>query len=495
VVVLEQSYTNLTKWSPLYLDVVGAFADSDDADEVPALLSATLGQVADAKDAVKQIEAAVAAGTNPFTVGKVSTATAVEAAATQVSVPKHEATYTNLLTEVFGSRLWVANAPASLLPPSGSSISATSPEYALGHVLGAANQRDQLKAAVRAAVADSSLDEVTAKALTAWLNKDRDARVGAAAAAAVSASTSPAAKALNAEDFTFKSNWIIGSEAWSHDLGASGLHHALSTGADVNLLLIDSTPYELPSADKAAPSQRRKDAGLYAMTYGNAYVASVAVYGDFAQTLRAFSEADAYPGPSVVLAYLPAASDETRALEVLKATKKAIEIGTWPLYRWDPSADARGKDVFELDSEKIKADLRTFLDRQNHLTELSARLPSFGEALESGAGTAMVAAQKRKAKAAFEALSGALEGPPLLVLFASDGGNAEKLAKKFTTRARVRGVAARALALDDLPVEDLPLEENVAIFTSVAGQGEFPQNGRESLYLCFSRVLLNCFTY
>lgn len=389
---------------------------------------------------------------------------------------------------MFGERLWIANAP-SLLPPtasSSSSISASSPEYALGHVLGAEKKREELRSAVRAALAAPGIDEATAKKLADWLQDDRNEKVAAAAAAAVSSSSDSAASLAairsNNAAFARKSNWIIGSETWSHDLGSSGLHHALSTGADVNLLLIDTTPYHLPTEDSPAPSseQRRKDAGLYAMTYGGAYVASVAVYGDFSQTLRAFAEADAYKGPSIVLAYLPSGdSDATRALEVLKATKKAIEIGTWPLYRWDPSAEARGADVFELDSEKIKADLRTFLDRQNHLTELSSRLPSFGEALESGKGGKMVEVQKRKAREAFEALSGALEGPPLLVLFASDGGITEKLAKKFVTRARARGVAARVLAFDDLPIEDLALETNVVFLTSVAGQGEFPQNGRD----------------
>lgn len=389
-------------------------------------------------------------------------------------MPKHESTYTNLLSEVFGERLWLANAPSSLLPSATSSISATSPEYALGHVLGAEKQREELRQRVREAVASSGVEESSAKALVAWLRNDRDIKTVRAANDAASA-----IPALQSANLTRKSNWIIGSEAWSQDLGASGLHHALSTGADVNLLLIDTTPYTLPGEAPQA-AHRRKDAGLYAMTYGNAYVASVAVYGDFSQTLRALAEADAYKGPSVVLAYLPGGeNDSTRALDLLKATKKAIEIGTWPLYRWDPSADARGAEVFELDSEKIKADLRTFLDRQNHLTELSNRLPSFGEALEGSNANRMIAAQKKKAKEAFEALSGALEGPPLLVLYASDGGNAEKLAKKFTTRARTRGVAARALAFDDMPIEDLPLEENVVFITSVAGQGEFPQNGRE----------------
>ncbi|BGP56539.1 hypothetical protein JCM8202_002055 [Rhodotorula sphaerocarpa] len=471
VVVLEQVYRKASKWAPLYLDVVSAFAEEDDDAATPKILSATLGEVQDGSAAIKTIEDAIAAGTNPFVVGSVPTAASSSITQKAPRQPKHESTYTKLLDEVFTSRLWLANAPESLLPQS-ASISATSPEYALGHVLGANRQREELRQRVREALASSDIDAATAKSLSAWLDDDRNVR----RAQALDGASLP--DSLGQSDFTPKSNWIIGSEAWSHDLGASGLHHALSTGADVNLLMIDTTPYHLP-ADQL-PAQRRKDAGLYAMTYGNAYVASVAVYGDFAQTLRAFAEADAYKGPSVILAYLPGGEDDsTTALDMLQQTKKAIEVGSWPLYRWDPSADARGRDTFALDSEKIKADLRTFLDRQNHLTELSARLPTFGEALESGSGSKLVAAQKRKARQAFDALSGALEGPPLLVLFASDGGNCEKLAKKFATRARTRGVAARTLAFDDMPIEDLPLETNVAFFTSVAGQGEFPQNGRE----------------
>ncbi|GAA5825201.1 hypothetical protein JCM11251_006140 [Rhodosporidiobolus azoricus] len=471
VVVLEHAYKKASKWSPLFLDVVGAFAEEDDDAKVPTILSGTLGELKDGASAVKAITDAVSAGTNPLSVGSIPSPAPTPAPAT-VTPPKHETTYTKILDEVFGERAWLANSPKNLLPPSSSSISATSPEYALGHVLGANKQREALLQKVRDVLASSKLDDATVKALSAWVEDDRNARKAKAAAA------SNLPEELKDVDFLPKSNWIIGSEAWSHDLGASGLHHALSTGADVNLLMIDTTPYHLPTDEQ--PKQRRKDAGLYAMNYGNAYVASVAVYGDFAQTLRAISDADAYKGPSIVLAYLPGGeSDSTLPLEILKQTKKAIEIGSWPLYRWDPSAEKRGKDIFELDSEKIKADMRTFLDRQNHLTELSNRLPTFGEALESGAGSKLVAAQKRKARQAFDALSGALEGPPLLVLFASDGGNCEKLAKKFVGRARTRGVAARTLAFDDMPLEDLPLETNVAFFTSVAGQGEFPQNGRE----------------
>ncbi|GAA5911588.1 hypothetical protein JCM5296_005257 [Sporobolomyces johnsonii] len=480
VVVLEQVHKKAGKWSPVFLDVVGAFAEEEEHAKVPKVLSATLGEISEGASAVEAISEAVSAGTTLFAVGASPSSPVVASSSKPAPLPKHESAYTTMLSEVFGERLWLANSPKSLLPqPATSTVSSTSPEYALGHVLGANKQREELRQTVRDALASSTVDDALAKALSAWLEDDRDVRKTKAVVAAIEASASAPAS-LKASDFTRKSNWIIGSEAWSHDLGASGLHHALSTGADVNLLMIDTTPYHLPTDGTAPPKERRKDAGLYAMNYGNAYVASVAVYGDFAQTLRALAEADAYKGPSIILAYLPGGEvDSTSALEVLKQTKKAIEVGSWPLYRWDPSADARGRDVFELDSEKIKADLREFLDRQNHLTELSNRLPTFGEALESGAGSKLVAAQKKKAKQAFEALSGALEGPPLLILYASDGGNAEKLAKKFATRARTRGVAARTLAFDDMPIEDLPLETNVAFFTSVAGQGEFPQNGRE----------------
>ncbi|KAI5475784.1 sulfite reductase (NADPH) hemoprotein beta-component [Pseudohyphozyma bogoriensis] len=483
VVVLEQNYGK-AKYNPLFLDVVGSYAEAEDNAAVPKILSGTIGVNVEASAARAAIEDAIKSSTNPFLVSTLPYDTSASTVAAAPKIPTHESTYTSLLSEVFGDRLWVSNAPKSLLPSPSSTISATSPEYALGHVLGSSTKRASLLAAVRSALASSSLDSATKKTLSDFLQNDRSEKFAAAAASAVAGSTDYALASVKEiieqpdVPFVRKSNWIIGSEAWSHDLGSSGLHHALSTGADVNLLIIDTTPYELPSPD--SPAARRKDAGLYAMNYGSAYVASVAVYGDFSQTLTALAEADAYPGPSVVMAYLPGGEDDrTKALKMLTDTKKAIEIGTWPLFRWDPSAEKRGEEQFQLDSEKIKKDLREFLDRQNHLTELSNRLPTFGEALENGSGNKMVEAQKKKAKAAFEALAGALEGPPLLVLFASDGGNAEKLAKKFAGRARTRGVAARTLAFDDYPIEDLGKEENVALFTSVAGQGEFPQNGRE----------------
>ena len=519
LVVLEQVFSAATKWNPLFLDALAAV---DEQESQATVLSATLGQISNANKAIASIKgafpkprfspivartqshpprtpctAAIESRSNPFTIGELPAASSSAASAALVkSPPKHEGSYTRLLAEAFGDRLWLANSP-SLLPPSSSSsstatssssssssvIPASSPEYALGHVLALEHRRR----AVRATLQQSGA-LATHSAVTRWLAHDRDADAAKALVDAIDGVDGlDDVRAFLKHGLGERSSWIIGSEAWAHDLGASGLHHALSTGANVNLLLVDTTPYTLPTEHNSS-SPRCKDAALYAMNYGNAYVASVAIYGDFAQTLRALHEADAYQGPAVVVAYLPSGErDSTTALQLLKQTKQAIEVGSWPLYRWNPHA-ATEAQAFELDSEKIKHDVRAFLDRQNHLTELSRRLPSFDAALEYGSADVLANgrgsrrlqdAQRRKAREAFDALTGNLEGPPLLVLFASDGGAAEKVAKRFAQRARARTVAARLLAFDDFAADDLALEQNIVFVTSTAGQGEFPQNGRE----------------
>lgn len=272
-------------------------------------------------------------------------------------------------------------------------------------------------------------------------------------------------------------NWIIGSDAWAYDTGLSALQTLLSTGADCNLLVIDTSPYPAPKT-----VQRKKDVGLYALNYGNAYVASIAVYGDYSQTVRAILEAEKFKGPSVVMAYLPGGEDDSlMALDVLKSTKKAMESGYCGLYRFDPSKAE--EEQFSLDSVKIKQDLSEFLDRKNLLTQLANRLPSYDIPATSLGKQAQLTRQSQ-AKAAFERLSGALaSGPSLLILYASDGGTAEKLAKKFAGRATARGVNARVVNMDEFSGDNFDglkeqKEENIVFMTSTAGQGEFPLNGR-----------------
>jgi sulfite reductase (NADPH) hemoprotein beta-component len=205
--------------------------------------------------------------------------------------------------------------------------------------------------------------------------------------------------------FRKESPWLIGSDAWAYDLGNSGVHHVIASGENVNMLIIDSTPYsERAAADSA---RRKKDVGLYAMNYGNAYVASVAVYSSYTQVLQAMIEADQFNGPSVVVAYLPYHKEGDSPLTVLQETKKAVDLGYWPLYRWDPTNEERGEANFSLDSERIKNELKDFLDRDNHLTQLMKRHPEFASNLSEDYGSEVRALQKRKAKDSYNLL---LEG-------------------------------------------------------------------------------------
>jgi len=213
------------------------------------------------------------------------------------------------------------------------------------------------------------------------------------------------------------------------------------------------------------------------MNYGNTYVASVAVYSSYTQVLQAFMEAEAFDGPSIVLAYLPYNSETDSPLTTLQESKKAVDLGYWPLYRWNPKAEAKGEESFQLDSERIKQELQNFLARDNKLTQMMNRYPEFHASVSESYGSEVRKVQKRKAKDAYETLLEGLQGAPVTVLFASDNGNAESLAKRLASRAKARGLKSMFMSMDDYPIEDLGNEENVVFITATAGQGEFPQNG------------------
>lgn len=498
VLVLEQAYTRSTSLGgPLFLEILSLFNESD-RESIPKISSRVLGKIGtvNTKAALASFEAVLSGSDKEEVVGAI---VPTAGHSTELSVPKHESAYTRILETTFGSRFDLVNkADLALDSDTSSSIPSTMPDYALGKVLAEQNSRTSLTEAVRTVLSDpaSAISSDLKQLLNQWLSNPSDA-VGAKVVPLLDDSVSQL-KSLSSS-FTSKSSWIIGSDAWSYDLGTSGVHHALSSGANVNLLIIDSQPYEGPEAVADPERRAKKDVGLYAMNYGNAYVASVAVYGDYSQVVRAFVEADKFNGPAVIVAYLPTGDkNDVKALEVLKETKRAIDSGFWPLYRWNPSKDVKTvpgengapavggrswkvldeNEAFQLDSERIKTDLRTFLDRQNHLTQVALAQPKIADSVVGSLGHKIATATSNKARAAFEKLSGATDGPSLLVLFASDGGNAEKLAKRFTARARSRGLGARAIVMDEFNFEDLSLEPNVALITSTAGQGEFPNNGR-----------------
>ena len=491
IVVLEQAHDRPSRWPPLFLDLLAALnARADENAPMPRVVSRTLGAGVDAAEVVTALTEALADGA--VETGVIGSAPEPASATPAPRVPTHERAYTKLLEQTFGERLRVGNAPDGFSMALAADAN-PSPAYALGQLLGQRQARAVLEAAVRSLLADASRSSAVAtssrEALAAWIVSPTDAALATAARNAIAADG--ALETLRAHDGAWTdvaaSNWIIGSDAWAYDLGASGVHHALASGLDVNLLIIDASPYPA----EAASSRGKKDVGLYALNYGNAYVASVAVYGDYAQTARALVEADKYhAGPSVVLAYLPGGErDEVKALDVLKQTKKAVDSGHWPLYRYDPTKSLSPawqsagdpSEAFQLDSERIKADLRAFVDRQSHLSLLAAAEPTYAPelGLDDSYGVRVQRAHQSRALKAYERLTGAVDGPPLLVLYASDGGTAEKVARRLVMRARARGLGARVEVLDAVEPDDLALETNVVIISSVAGQGEFPQNGRQ----------------
>ena len=401
-------------------------------------------------------------------------------------VPQHEQSYTKVLDEVFGSRLQVCNAP-ELVREHGKY--ATTPEFALGRVRAQLEARDAVVQAIGTLVAQAGkidLDADTRQTLSAWLlARDDPAKSEKLGAQVVQVLENldqrhPAADIVLAhrEELRAVSRWIVGSDAWSRDVGFSGLHHAIASGLNVNILVLDTVPYSTRETQDA--ENRKKDVGLYAMNYGNVYVASIAIYSSFMQMLQALSEADKFPGPSVVVAYLPYASDTSPTLDVLKETKQAVDSGYWPLYRWDPIKEERGEDPFSLDSEAVKASLQEFLDRQNHLSLLSLSKPKFASELVTNLGDSLKEARKNRANEAFDTLVNSLGGAPLLIVYASDGGAAEKLAKRLANRSKARGLPTRCAVLDTVPSAEWVAEGKVLFVTSTAGQGEFPQNGRDT---------------
>lgn len=400
----------------------------------------------------------------------------------QLKQPELENAYMKILNQIFGSRLNVANQ----LGASNAGISTeitSSPEFGFGSLVARTERRRNFVSEVLEA---SKTANFTTDAPKQWLSKwalaadnsDNADELAQDVLARLSVDGSTAASSLldRKSLFTKESQWLIGSDAWAYDLGNSGVHHVLASGAHVNMLIIDSQPYSERAAADA--SRRKKDIGLYAMNFGNAYVASVAVYSSYTQVLQAMIEAEQFEGPSVILAYLPYNKESDSPITVLQETKNAVDLGYWPLYRWNPRGEEKGEENFYLDSERIKKELQDFLKRDNYMSQLMKRYPEFSANLSGSWGSEVRDLQKRKAKDAYSKLLEGLAGAPMTILFASDNGNAESLAKRLGNRGKARGLKTMVMAMDDYPLEDMGSEENLIMITSTAGQGEFPQNGR-----------------
>ncbi|KAK6596087.1 sulfite reductase hemoprotein [Botrytis cinerea] len=478
IAVLEQIRRKTTKWGPLLLDLLTTLK-SGPGGGVEVIVGHQLGFIE--PDTVRQALRGVVQNLvsekpvqnlevgNPDGPSESSSGPAL-------SQPKVESAYMKILDQVFGKRLHLANQIDSQNAGISSSI-ASNPEFGFGSLLARKEHRQRFTEEIKEAAQSK---EFITEAPKSWLSKwsaSASDDLADEIIARLETDGSALSRSLLSKKGLFRkeSPWLVGSDAWAYDLGNSGVHHVIASGENVNMLIIDSTPYSERSAADA--ERRKKDIGLYAMNFGNAYVASVAVYSSYTQVLQAMIEADQFNGPSVVVAYLPYFKENDSPLTVLQETKKAVDLGYWPLYRWNPDNEEKGEVNFSLDSERIKKELKDFLARDNHLTQLMKKHPQFSSNLSEDYGTEVRALQKRKAKDAYNELLEGMLGAPLTILFASDNGNAESLSKRLGNRGKARGLKTIVMAMEDYPIEDLPTEENIVFLTSTAGQGEFPQNG------------------
>ncbi|KAJ3919302.1 hypothetical protein F5877DRAFT_78191 [Lentinula edodes] len=473
VFILEQFRNWPTKWTPFHLEVVRALQQRN---PTPIIRGGILGH---SKTSITDSDVETLLNS---TEDRVQFGSFVDSnLPASPLIPKHELSYLKVLENLFDVRFQHSNSP-NLTTLHGHL--ATNPEFALGRVRGQLEERARLVKITEDVMTNSSMNNELHSLLSEWLIHKDDVLQSRTFGEEIIQRLeheirSPILHQMITlkHHFTLPSHWIVVSSSWSYDIGSSGLHHVLSSGLRVNILIIHTTSYMLRQSN----NHRQHDIGLYAMNYGSAYVASVAIYSSYAHTIQVLVEADLFDGPSVVLAYLPNQSDQTSAVDVLKETKLAVDSGYWPLYRWNPSKDIEGEEPFSLDSDSIKNDLAQFLDRQNHLSQLVRSKPALNTEITGNLGYSLKEARRLKAQKTYSKLLHTVEAPSIRILYASDGGTAEKMAKRLVIRGKIRGLDVSIAALDLISLDALKDEdEHVNVFiTSTAGQGEPPQNGRK----------------
>ena len=192
-----------------------------------------------------------------------------------------------------------------------------------------------------------------------------------------------------------KSVWIMGGDGWAYDIGYGGLDHVLASGKNVNVLVLDTEVYSntggqcSKSTPRAAVAKfaaagkpaAKKDLGLMAMTYGNVYVAKVAMGANDQHTLRAFLEAEAYDGPSLIIAYSHCIAHGINMGTAMQNQKAAVDSGYWPLYRYNPELDTEGKNPFKMDSKGLKIKLKDYAYMETRYKMLTKSHPQLAEQL------------------------------------------------------------------------------------------------------------------
>ena len=309
-----------------------------------------------------------------------------------------ETPYVKLISQLFGDREIIANATGCSSIYSGSipstpyttnakgqgpawanSLFEDFCEFGLGMVLANKKMRARIEAILNEAIASEHTPAEFKEAAQAWIDGKDDADASKAAAeklvpqieAGKAAGCPSCAKLSELSHYLVKrSQWIIGGDGASYDIGYGGLDHVIASGEDVNILVLDTEVYSNTGgqSSKATPlgaiakfaasgkRVRKKDLGMIATTYGYVYVAQIAMGADQAQCLKAIREAEAYPGPSIIIAYAPCINHGLKkGMGKSQAEEAAaVECGYWHLWRFNPALEDEGKNPFSLDSKEPK---------------------------------------------------------------------------------------------------------------------------------------------
>lgn len=334
-----------------------------------------------------------------------------------------ETPYVKLLTQMFGDRMMIANAtgcssiwggtsPVSPYttnhlgqgPAWSNSLFEDNAEYGYGMFLANQTRREKLAAQLQSLKANVS-EELQAL-IDDWdLHREESAGTQQRAAKLIAALEAEAAtkpqlnKILQEKDLFVKpSQWMIGGDGWAYDIGFGGIDHVLASGADVNILVLDNEVYSNTGGQvsKATPTSAiakfaasgkfvsKKDLGMMAITYGHVYVAQIASGANQMQTIKAFEEAERFPGPSIIIAYTPCITHGLAGgmRQSLKEAQEAVASGYWSLYRYNPLLAEKGKQPMTLDFKKPAFDqMPAFMQTQVRFASLQSANPNAAQAL------------------------------------------------------------------------------------------------------------------
>jgi pyruvate-ferredoxin/flavodoxin oxidoreductase len=334
-----------------------------------------------------------------------------------------ETPYIKAVTQLFGDRMIISNATGCSSIYGGSapctpytvnkighgpawanSLFEDNAEYGLGISLGANKLRDRIALRMNEAISKNSVSAETKAIFEEWLSSKNNAEASRGSSAKVISACEKDNSELAKEILSLKqylvkkSHWIFGGDGWAYDIGYGGLDHVIASGEDVNILVLDTEVYSNTGgqASKSTPAGavakfaasgkkiRKKDLGMMAVSYGYVYVAQVAMGASNSQYLKAIKEAEAFPGPSLIIAYSPCINHGLR--DGMGKTQEqmdlAVKAGYWHLYRYNPLLEVEGKNPFILDSKEPDWNkFQEFLGSEVRYTSLQKAFPKEAEIL------------------------------------------------------------------------------------------------------------------